>query len=167
MKLLVVRHAKAEERDDFSKTSSNDDLRPLTNEGREIMRDVAKSLRKWVGKPDVLVSSTLVRAIQTAEILGRAFDISEAQQTSTLAPDESPVEFQKWLSKLAKEKSPDFVCCVGHEPHLSSMVSYFLTGEPRSFIDFKKSGACLLEFPDGHIQERAALLRWHVQPKIC
>ena len=165
MKLLVVRHAKAEERDDFSRKSPNDDLRPLTAEGREIMADSAKRIHKWAGTPDLLVSSTLVRAIQTAEILAAEFGIKEFARISQLAPDESPMEFLKWLEKTVAGKSRKMVCCVGHEPHLSLMCSYFLTGEARSFIDFKKSGACLLEFPDGVVEERAAILRWHIPPK--
>ena len=167
MKLLVVRHAKAEERDEFSQKSSNDDLRPLTDEGRKIMRDVAKSLSRWTGSPDVLVSSPLVRAVQTAEILGGEFGVSKIYQTSTLAPEESPIALVDWLRKLADKENPGLVCVVGHEPHLSLMISYLLTGEARSFIDFKKSGACLLEFPDGVIQERSVLLRWLIQPKQC
>ncbi|MEQ1876046.1 MAG: histidine phosphatase family protein [Bdellovibrionia bacterium] len=165
MKLLVVRHAKAEERDNFSRKSSDDDLRPLTDEGRQVMAESARRIRKWAGVPDILVSSKLVRAVQTAEILAKEFGSSGFLQIGQLAPDESPMEFLKWLETCVAEKSPRMVCCVGHEPHLSLMVSYFLTGEARSFIDFKKSGACLIEFSDGQIEERAATLRWHIGPK--
>ncbi|HEX4925245.1 MAG TPA: histidine phosphatase family protein [Bdellovibrionales bacterium] len=166
MKLLVVRHARAEERDEFAEKSSNDDLRPLTKEGGEIMRSIAPRLREWCGAPDMLVSSPLVRAVQTAEILAEEFGFEKIIQTSTLAPDEAPLEFVRWLARTAKNDDPDFICIVGHEPHLGSLISYLLTGEPRSFVEMKKSGACLLEFPNGHIEEGAATLRWLVPPKL-
>jgi phosphohistidine phosphatase len=164
MKLLVVRHAKAVERDDFSQ---DDDLRPLTDEGRKIMRSVGERLCELVGEIDFLASSTLVRAVQTAEIIGKEFNIESAEQTSVLVPGESPLVFVQWLSKIKETKRPRTVCVVGHEPHLGMLCSFLLSGEHRSFIEFKKSGACLLEFPDGFVEERAALLRWFVTPKIC
>lgn len=166
MKLLVVRHARAEERDEFAEKSSNDDLRPLTDEGRKIMQTVATRLNAWCGVPDMLISSPLVRAVQTAELLAEEYGFEKIIQTSTLAPDEQPLEFVRWLGRTLKNSRSDFVCIVGHEPHLGSLVSYLLTGEARSFVELKKSGACLLELPDGNVEEGAATLRWLVTPKL-
>lgn len=71
-----------------------------------------------------------------------------------------------------REQSPDkhnmLVVAVGHEPHLSGAISWFLAGaaaaRPRALLELKKGGACLIEFPD-EIAAGAACLRWLLQPK--
>ena len=69
MKLLVVRHGAAMEREDFASTGESDDLRPLTEEGKAEMKLIASSLSDDVEKLDVLATSPLVRARQTADII--------------------------------------------------------------------------------------------------
>ena len=66
MKLLLVRHAIAEEREEFERTGEPDDQRPLTSEGRKKMKRAAAGLGELVNKVDILATSPLARAQQTA-----------------------------------------------------------------------------------------------------
>ena len=89
MNLLVVRHGLAEDREAFKRTGRSDDLRPLTDRGRRRMRRNARGLAKVI-RPDLLVTSPLTRAVQTAEILSAAFELEVATTLEALRPDESP-----------------------------------------------------------------------------
>ena len=57
----------------------------------------------------------------------------------------------------------DRTACVGHEPNLSSLAGYLLTGRDRSFLELRKGGAVLLDFP-GRIVAGGAILQWHLAP---
>jgi phosphohistidine phosphatase len=83
----------------------------------------------------------LVRAVQTAEIIASEYDC-EVVTVDALAPDEDPAKTLAWIGT---EQADGTVALVGHEPHLSAMVSYMLAGKRAAFIELKKGGACLLE----------------------
>ena len=74
MRLLIVRHAIAEDRVAFAATGKDDDERPLTEEGRSRMEQGARGLRQLVPALDLVATSPLVRAVQTAEILAGAYE---------------------------------------------------------------------------------------------
>ncbi|MGH7674557.1 MAG: SixA phosphatase family protein, partial [Gemmatimonadales bacterium] len=73
MQLLIVRHAIAQDRDEHATSGQDDSLRSLTREGRVKMRQAAKGLHRLVKTLDVLATSPLARAAQTAEILGAEY----------------------------------------------------------------------------------------------
>ncbi len=142
MKLLVVRHAIAEERDAFAATGKPDAERPLTDEGRRKFAKAARGIAELVDEIEVLATSGLVRAIQTGELLRDALDLGRAARLDELAPDAEPRALMPWLRRNAARSC---VAIVGHEPHLSLLVEYLLTGAPgRGFVTVKKGGACLL-----------------------
>src|SRR5919108_656854 len=95
MKLLVVRHGTAEDKDEFARTGKSDDLRPLTPAGKREMRDIARGIREVVSAIDVLLTSPLVRAMQTAEIVGEEYD-REQKKVEWLRPDAPYEEFARW-----------------------------------------------------------------------
>ena len=74
MQVLVVRHAIAEQREEFAPTGKDDSQRPLTHDGRRKMRRGAVGLRAVVPAIDVLATSPLLRAVQTAEILAAVYN---------------------------------------------------------------------------------------------
>jgi phosphohistidine phosphatase len=141
MDLLVVRHAIAEERDTFARTGKDDAERPLTAEGRKKFEQGVRGLRRLVDSVDLLATSSLVRAVQTVEILQEAYGIGEAERLDELAPDAEPAALVPWLRK---QRRRSLVAIVGHEPHLSRTVEYLLTGGSSEFLELKKGGACLL-----------------------
>ena len=161
MKLVVIRHAIAMEREEFASTGQSDDLRPLTDEGREKMKRHAAALVELVPKIDLLATSPLVRARQTAEIVARAYHIKVSDLTEALVPDAAFSTFTKWLTP---HQDKEVVAVVGHEPHLSTLVTWLMAGLDESRVDLKKGGVCLLEI-DGRPHRAAATLRWLLTPR--
>jgi phosphohistidine phosphatase len=138
--LLLVRHAIAEDRIAFGRTGQDDDLRPLSSDGRKKMRPVANALRDLVPDPDLLLTSPLLRARQTAEILSAAIDLPPVE-CPALAPDCEPPQFLRFVAA----KRAHTVIAVGHEPDLSDLAGYVLTGRAQALFSLKKGGACLLD----------------------
>ena len=161
MKLLVVRHGAAMEREDFASTGESDDLRPLTDEGKAEMKLIAARLRSEVAALDVLATSPLVRARQTAEIIAEPYEIADTQVTDSLVPGASFEDFVSWCAGLGDKK---VVAVVGHEPHLGTLVTWLLAGGNQSRIRLKKGGACLVEF-DSEPQRDSGILNWLLTPR--
>src|SRR5262249_17271331 len=86
MNLLIIRHATAQDKGEWAKSGRSDDERPLTGEGRRKMAQTAKGLRNVVDQIDVLATSPLVRARQTAEIVAEEFDDLVLKTTKALVP---------------------------------------------------------------------------------
>ena len=171
MTLLVVRHGLAMARDEFQIQfkQSSDDLRPLTLVGIRKMQKNARGLKALVRKPDLLLSSPLVRAQQTAEILQEVWGGLELSVSEHLRPTSKPQPLASSLNShvVATNDNP-LICIVGHEPHLSQLVTWFLKGsgfgaKQKSLIELKKGGACLLEFPH-EIAKAQATLQWLATP---
>lgn len=161
MQLLIIRHAIAEDRVEHAKRGRNDDERPLTAKGVERMRQGAAGLQRLVPRVDVLATSPLRRAQQTAAIVQDALDAPKPMMRDELAPEGAPAALADWLGFLP----PDgIVAIVGHEPHLSELIGWFTTGEPRSTVELKKGSACLLEIA-GTPQAGSAVLRWLLTPR--
>ena len=143
MQLLVIRHGPAEERAEFARTGQPDDLRPLTAQGKKKMAKAARGLMRVVKSIDLLASSRLTRAIETAEIVASACDDLVATEIDELSPDASLETLLAWLKQ---QRSKDVVAIVGHEPQLSTLVSWLLSKRKASLVEMKKGGAALLTF---------------------
>lgn len=161
MKLLIIRHAPAGEGAEWEAEGRDDRLRPLTPDGVKEMRRVAKGLATLVSKIDLLATSPLVRAVQTAEIVAAQYG-GESVTLGSLAPGGGPDEVLRWLRK---QGSAPTIALVGHEPDLSTLVCYLLTRERSSFVILRKSGACLLELPDP-AESGGAFLRWLLTRRV-
>ncbi len=159
MLLLLVRHAIAEDRVAFARSGQPDDQRPLSTQGRKKMRLVAEALRDLLPGPDLLLSSPLLRARQTAQILSAAVDLP-ATECPALAPDGEPGEVFKFLSGRRGART---VIAVGHEPGLSQLAGFALTGRAQPLFSLKKGAACLLEVAPAW-RGGAATLVWLLTP---
>lgn len=159
MKLVLIRHAIAEDREDFAQTGESDDARPLTDSGRKKMKRTVRGLRELVNL-DVLATSPLVRAMQTAQIVSGGYDNMPPVVTDVLSPGAEFDDFLDWLRRLDDAET---VAAVGHEPHLSSLASWLLTGDGRAILSMKKGSALLLEF-DGELRAGGARARWFLTP---
>jgi len=154
MKLLVIRHALARDKAEFSRTGKPDSLRPLVAKGRAKMRGAAKGLLALVPEIDVLASSPFVRAAQTAGIVSKKFGVKPVL-VPELAADRKPKGLLPWLRG---QGSKDVVAVVGHEPYLGWLASLLLSGREASYLELRKGGACLLEFTGAVGPGRARLL---------
>src|SRR5258708_39107238 len=110
MELLVIRHGVAMDKEEFAKAGTSDDLRPLTSAGMEEMKEIARGLRELVKKIDVLATSPLVRAVQTAEIIGGAHDVPAGETTTALSPASGREGFEKRCGGFDNAKG---ICSVG------------------------------------------------------
>lgn len=158
MQLLVVRHGIAEEREQWA--PRDDALRPLTAEGKKKMKEAAKGLRALVPKLDVVATSPLTRALETADILVKAYDMNQPAEVDALAPGHRPPALAPWLRTMATRKT---VAVVGHEPGLGALVSWLAAGSERSFVELGKGGACLLELAE-RIDGGEGMLVWALRP---
>lgn len=141
MELCLIRHAIAVEPDPGA--FADDGLRPLTHEGRERMERAASGLTRLF-QPEGIISSPLVRARQTAEILQRAWSIPKLRYSEHLATGDHDA-----LMKEAAAFGWQRAAVVGHEPHLSHLVSLLLSGgRTRVAFDFKRGAAAVVSFPD-------------------
>ena len=159
MDLYLVRHAIAEPRD--RARWPDDSQRPLSPEGTELFRLAARGLQRMGIEVEAVLSSSYVRAWQTAEIL-----VDEAGWPApTSAPELEPTSSASAALELAASRPESLLALVGHEPDLSELASYALTGDPGEIaIQFKKGGVVCLRFNGGPAAR--ALLRWSASPKI-
>ncbi len=151
MQLLVIRHGIAEDA-----SGVDDSLRALTDEGRLKMKKAAAGLRELVEIVDVIGASPLLRAQQTAEIVAKVYGDPPVLKVRALVPESDPADLIYWLEE---QESANVVAVVGHEPHLGTLVTWFLTGGHNSRVEMSKGGAALLEFPS-RIREASATLKW-------
>ncbi|HJZ87547.1 MAG TPA: histidine phosphatase family protein [Polyangia bacterium] len=160
MKLLVIRHAIAEDREVFATTGQDDGLRPLTRAGKKKMARAARGLREIAPALDLLASSPLVRARQTADVVADVLGTGTPVELEALEPERDPAQLLEWLGK---QKASANLAVVGHEPHLSRLIGLLLTGGASGFLILKKGGACLLDLPEGG-RAGAARLRCALTP---
>jgi phosphohistidine phosphatase len=158
MVVYMLRHAIAEER---GKAGYPNDDRPLTEVGRNKMSKEAKGISKIVGKVDVILTSPMIRAHDTAKIVARALGAeSKIKVCKDLTPGHS---LKKLLASLSKFKELKGIMVVGHQPDLGYLASALL-GSSESIVEFKKGAICAIEISTLPPSANGRLL-WLLQPK--
>ena len=158
MDCVLLRHGIAVERDEWEGPDAD---RPLTERGAKRVVQVAAGLNRLDVQPTHVLSSPLIRAIETAEIVHRSLRVHSAVQiVDALLPDASPDRLLSVLHDLPPESC---VHCVGHEPQLGIAASVMLAGKPSTAFPFKKAGACLIELAIPPKPGRG-VLRWWLPP---
>ena len=157
MRLLIIRHAAAVP---GGTPGIADDDRPLTPKGKARFRAAAKGLARLTPRPDVLLTSPLPRARQTAEIAAQAFKRLEPR----LAPALASGRVEDIMAALAKEPRDVTVAVVGHEPTLGALVARLVGAAGGGPFAFKKGGAALVDLPDGPLA--GGRLVWFVRPRM-
>jgi phosphohistidine phosphatase len=129
VKLYVMRHGPAEDH----AASGVDGHRALTESGRERVRAVARLLVEVGEEPVNLVTSPLVRAVQTAEIVAIVTKLSERGGTVAVLSDLAPGGDAAALAWRLASEGKKRVMLVGHEPDLSNLAGALLGSFERSF----------------------------------
>jgi phosphohistidine phosphatase len=161
MELYLLRHGIATERG--KETRSSDVQRPLTSRGRRKMRRIAKAMRGLELSFDLILTSPVLRARQTAEIVAKEFELKHQPMLSIhLAPEGRPQKLIRDLKRL--HRGCRKVLLVGHEPYLSNLIATLLAGRPVIDINLKKGGLCLLSI-DSLQHGRCATLEWLLTPR--
>jgi phosphohistidine phosphatase len=157
-KLYLVRHAIAAER---GEAWPDDTKRPLTSKGTSRMREVAKGLRDLRVSIDVILTSPLVRAKQTAEILAAGLDPSPpVAVVAALAPGVSPAKAIHALPAFHKMRR---IAIVGHEPDLGELAAWLIGA--KSPLPFKKGGVCRIDIGATPAPGRGQLI-WMATPAM-
>ena len=158
MLVYLLRHAIAAPRG--VQPYPNDD-RPLTEEGIEKMSKEAKGIRQVIDDVDIILTSPLLRAAETARIVAQILNVeSKFQVCNELAPRSS---IHLLLTYLAKFKKLNSIMIVGHDPDLTYFASVLL-GKKTPIIEFKKGSLCCIEVSTIPSRKDGILL-WHVTPK--
>ncbi len=154
MKLYFLRHGLAAEREEWS---GDDAARPLTDEGKARMARAAAVFAKLELGLDAIITSPLVRAVQTAEIVARELKMQNQLVTDErLAPGFDADALAKILPAYPKAAALMFV---GHEPDFSETISYLIGG---GRVVCKKGGLALVELNATNLKGE---LVWLVPPK--
>lgn len=157
MRVLVVRHAIAEEPD--PSRWPDDSKRPLTDKGERRFAEVAGALARIPDAPDVIITSPFARARRTAELLVEHTGWEPLVTDEALASGARPDRIANLLGRSHHE----YAVIVGHEPDLGRFVVWSIGATPGS-ITLKKGGAALLE--DHELRAGGARLAWLLPPKL-
>jgi phosphohistidine phosphatase len=155
MDLILLRHGKAE---DFNQ--NGDHARELVDKGREQVRKVARLLQAANMLPEILLTSPLVRARQTADEFCQATGVPGAVIQSWLACGMAPAQAMRELAGYSEFKR---IALVGHEPDFSLLVEWLL-GTSCGGVKIKKGSiTCLRVEPPA----RHGLLKFLIPPKLA
>jgi phosphohistidine phosphatase len=155
MKLYFLRHGKAEERT----AGASDYERRLTSEGIEEMKQVAQGILALVDEVDLILSSPLPRALETARIAAAALAVPSDKLIVSDKLAAGAFGLGSLQSLVEHAPADQRIMLVGHEPDFSTVVMR-LTG---ANIDMKKAGLACIEVP--RIGPDNGVLRWLLTPR--
>lgn len=141
----------------------DDAQRPLTLKGMEKSRRALRGLAQLRPPIEAVFTSPLVRARQTAELAAEAMRLpaTALTVTSNLAPGFKPATLFTELTQAGHAE----LLLVGHEPDLSQLVSFLLTGNPEKVVvTLRKAAVCLIE-TDTMPPVPPAVLHFLLQPR--
>lgn len=141
MKLIFIRHGLAEGH--FSHDQDKDFERELTADGIKRMHKTLKTFRKIQPNVDVIFTSPLARAVQTAELCWTYYQDSDLEIMGDLDILDDPRHLVEYISFLPSDGCYVFV---GHDPHITKVVAALLALHPEhDFMTIKKGGICVLQ----------------------
>ena len=158
IEIYLVRHAIAEER---GPEFPDDKLRPLTTEGTRRFKEAVRGLSTLGVGLDVIFTSPLIRARETATILGAGLGRRvPIEQVEALAPGGKPAAVIDAIAK--RPKALRRVALVGHEPDLGELAARLLGA--RGGVEFKKGAVCAIDVDDA-TPGGPGTLRWLLPPR--
>jgi phosphohistidine phosphatase len=161
MRLYLIRHGEAE---DLSAAGS-DAERALTAAGAKEMRRVGRRLAELGASFDVIATSPLLRARQTAEALHAGGSAPPAEEEPFLAGAGAFDDLRAWIGRQRRRRAAA-VAVVGHQPILGEWAELLLCGDARGRIQLKKGAVVALELPDAGELLGSARLLWAAPPKL-
>jgi phosphohistidine phosphatase len=154
--LYIMRHGIAVTRG--SPGFSDDAKRPLTPEGKQKVRKIAAGLKRLGVALDWILSSPLVRSVETAEIIGESLGVEVPMEfCDALRPGGSA---EGLIAFLAKGSNRRRVLVVGHEPDLSELAARLMGAGRHANLAFKKGGCCLITFEEFPPKSPGRLVWW-------
>jgi phosphohistidine phosphatase len=149
MRLYFLRHGPA----DWPDWEKPDDERPLTKAGRKEVHEVGECLAALKAQPDLILTSPLPRAAQTADIAGEHLKI-RVREEKLLAPGFQIEDLTRLLRKFPQQE----LMLVGHEPDFTGVIKALAGAN----LKLSKSGVALLD-----LNLQKGKLLWLFPPKIA
>ncbi|MGA9668690.1 MAG: phosphohistidine phosphatase SixA [Terracidiphilus sp.] len=157
MNLYLMRHASAGIPRD---NPILDAKRSLIKEGKDQCMLMARMLNAFKVQVDVIVSSPLKRALQTAQFVGTEMGYeAKVEIGKALAPDANYADFQKLVAKYADREG---VLMVGHNPNIFQFLGHLITGNGGAAIRMRKGSIARIDM-DRH----PPLLQWLIDPRMA
>jgi len=157
MNLYLMRHANAGVP---RETPALDAKRSLIKEGKVQCMLMARILGALDVQVDVIVSSPLKRALQTAQFVGTELGYDAKVEISpALAPDASYSDFQEMLAKYSDSEG---VLVVGHNPNLFKFLGRLVTGNGGAAIRMRKGSVARID-----VDRHPPLLQWLIDPRMA
>jgi phosphohistidine phosphatase len=156
MILYFLRHASAGE---SLINPKKDEKRALDKDGIEQCGYVGRALTAMDTQVDVIVSSPLKRATQTASLVGNEMGYEGKLQIDTgLKPGATFSDFRRLLEKYASVES---IMVVGHNPNLSQFLGTVISESGcEAAIDLKKGAVARVD-----MRRNSGTLLWCLTPK--
>lgn len=155
MILYIMRHAEAVE----GSEALPEEWRYLTEKGRSAAEQMSSAIAVSGPKPRLILSSPLLRAVQTAEIqAAKACRKKVVIASGLLSPG---ADMDELIAYLKKQNNAKRVMVVGHEPQLGTLVTELL-GRADGGIALKKGACVALKLSPGRKPERSFL--WYMTP---
>jgi len=159
MEIYLLRHAIAED----ARPGQRDSDRALTEAGREKLRRVLKRARAAGVKPDLILSSPLRRALETAAAAAAGLGYEgKVVSTQALVPNASPPEV--W-EEIRRHKEEAAILLAGHEPQMSALAA-FLLNSPTLAVEMKKAALIRMDCDQTGPQPRC-VLKWMLTPALA
>ena len=144
-------------------TVLDDARRPLTPEGKQKTRDIVAGLVRIGFDVDWIISSPLVRAVETAEIVAEGLSSKPPLEfCEALRPGGSG---EALIAFIAKRPNRRRVLVVGHEPDLGELAARLIGAGRSTNMAFKKGGCCLITFNEFPPKSPGRLM-WWLPPRI-
>jgi phosphohistidine phosphatase len=174
MYLYLIRHGIAEDIASITPADKDvshhsqierDELRALTKVGRKKIAQVADRLARLDVTFDLIVTSPLLRAHQTAQILIDKQLSSQLEVSEDLKPQGNLPAWLMWWQARTFDKPISTLAVVGHEPNLSHWAELFVFGKVVDRFSLKKGGTIGLKFDDDRLAIGTAQLMCLMPPK--
>ena len=158
MIIYFVRHASAGQ---SVPNPKKDEKRPLDSDGIEQCGFVGRALAALNVQPDVIISSPLKRATQTASLIGNELGYEgKLQLELALRPEAAFADFRRLLEKYARHEA---IMVVGHNPSITEFLARIISKSgSEALVDFKKGAVARAE-----TVRHAATLNWFFTPKLA
>lgn len=160
--LYIIRHGIAADRQAYA----SDADRPLTDKGQRKTRKIAKQLKQFDIRFDLIQTSPLLRARQTAKILQDVGLGKTLEPSSHLAPEGSIHAWVDWLDTWRNGEDPQTLAIVGHQPNLGNWAEMLLWGNAKDSLEVKKASVIGLHLPPTGSPIGTSTMFWFAPPKF-
>ena len=158
IQVYLIRHGIAAERGD---AFPDDTKRPLTSQGVARLRSMARALNMLEVGFDQILTSPLVRAKQTADVLAKG--LQTAPPIAMCPPLAPGGKYTAIVDELSKHARRARIALIGHEPDLGVLASKLLGA--RGHVEFRKGAICRIDF-DTLPPTGPGHLIWFLPPKV-